>query len=286
MIVWPARGRVQAWADRLLPVDGGTHRASPLPEDTPAKRHPGRCACCKGCGSLLLAVLAWQILQRLSDIDALVRAMQGEWLVQESLRALPGVAADDFARLLVFGGLWTLAISWLLAGFIFRRKRDEGMALYVAYLLLIFPFGIGPGTRPTPLMETLSFLGIAMGILFLFIFPDGRFVPQSRRLRGALVALILLAPPIGYLFARALRPGGSTRRLGLRRLHLHYHSDNARRHRRPAIPLPPSIQLPWNGGRRAGSCWPWPCRFSFSSGSLYGLAAFQAAWASPNRCWP
>jgi signal transduction histidine kinase len=146
------------------------------------------------------------VLQRLLDIGALIRNMQGEWLVQESLRALP-VDPADFARLLVFGGLWTLGISWLLACFVFRRKKDEDMALYVAYLLLIFPFGVGPGTRPTPLIEALSFLGIAMGILFLFIFPDGRFVPQSRRWRSALVSLILLAPPLGYILARLLRPG-------------------------------------------------------------------------------
>ena len=208
LLVWPARGRLQVWADRLLPVDTESAHAvaAAAAEEHSEKRPPWPIRLLQGLWPLLLAVLAWQILQRVLDINVQVRAMQGEWLVQESLRALPGVAPADFARLIVFGSLWTLAISWLLGAFVFRRKRDDSMALYVAYLLLIFPFGVGPGTRPTPSMETLSFLGVAMGVLFLFIFPDGRFLPQSRHGRGALVALILLAPPLGYTIARLLLP--------------------------------------------------------------------------------
>ena len=209
LIVWPAHGRVQHWADRLLPVEGGTVRDSSLSSSAPgaARDVAWSMRVLQGIWVLLLVGLAWQILQRLLEVGALVNDMQGEWLVQESLRALPDVDPAGFARLLVFGGLWTLGISWLLAGYIFRRKRDDGMALYVAYMLLIIPFGIGPGTHPTPLIEALSFLGIAMGILFLFIFPDGRFVPQTQRWRGALVALFLLTPPLGYAISRLLNPG-------------------------------------------------------------------------------
>ena len=206
LLVWPARGRVQAWANHLLPVNTENTATSATTEESPMERPPWPMKLLQALWVLLLVLLAWQILQRIMETDALVRSMQGEWLVQESLRALPGVDPADFARMLVFGGLWTLAISWLLASFVFRRKKNDGMALYVAYLLLIFPFGVGPGTRPTPLIEVLSFLGLAMGVLFLFIFPDGLFVPESRRWRSALVALILLAPPLSYMFARFLRP--------------------------------------------------------------------------------
>ncbi len=77
-----------------------------------------------------------------------------------------------------------------VAALIFWRKSSDRQALFVALALLLF----GTATQPyalhalvaahsplRPLVDGLHFLGSASFSLFLFIFPDGRFVPRWTR---------------------------------------------------------------------------------------------------------
>jgi signal transduction histidine kinase len=189
--VGPLRAHFQRWADRLLPVR--------LPLDEVRQNRPvnvvsGPLRLLQAVWLLLAAFLVWSTILRFADFNRQVRLVQDEWLVQTSLAALPQVAGADFARLIAVSGIWTLMVSWATAGFVFWRKRDQGMALYTAYLLLLLPFGIGSGNQMVPWREFFSFTGMGLLFFFIFIFPDGRFVPRSWRRRIALLILFFLFP--------------------------------------------------------------------------------------------
>ena len=73
---------------------------------------------------------------------------------------------------------------------IFRRKPDGRMALFVSLALLTFGTASFPDTMKAlsvehPLWQwptaLLNFLGFALFALFLYVFPDGRFVPRWTR---------------------------------------------------------------------------------------------------------
>jgi len=77
-----------------------------------------------------------------------------------------------------------------IAGLIFWRRSADRMALFVALALLTFGTATFPGSmyalaaaKPAwwPPVAVLNFLGSASFGLFLFLFPDGRFVPRWTR---------------------------------------------------------------------------------------------------------
>jgi hypothetical protein len=94
-------------------------------------------------------------------------------------------AAYGIALEIVFASVFVV-----VAALIFWRKSSDRQALFVALALLLF----GTATQPyalhalvaahpplKPLVDGLHFLGSAFFSLFLFIFPDGRFVPRWTR---------------------------------------------------------------------------------------------------------
>lgn len=90
----------------------------------------------------------------------------------------------------------------LVAGFIFWRKSSDRQALFASLTLLLFgtatqPYAMHALVEAQPawgqLVDGLHFLGSASFSLFLFIFPDGHFVPRWTRW-VALVWIIWLLP--------------------------------------------------------------------------------------------
>jgi signal transduction histidine kinase len=94
-------------------------------------------------------------------------------------------AAYGIALELVFGLVFVV-----VAGLIFWRKSSDREALFVSLALLLFGTATQPyamqafvGTHPAwgLVVDSLHFLGSASFSLFLFIFPDGRFIPRWTR---------------------------------------------------------------------------------------------------------
>ena len=86
----------------------------------------------------------------------------------------------------------------VVAALIFWRKSSDPLALFVSLALLLFgtatqTFALSAliATHPSwgPLVDSLHFLGSASFSMFLFIFPDGHFVPRWTRW----VALVWIA---------------------------------------------------------------------------------------------
>ncbi|RPJ44161.1 MAG: hypothetical protein EHM21_10515 [Chloroflexi bacterium] len=123
--------------------------------------------------------------------------------IELSLLEKLGLSPGFFA---VYGIALEIAFALVfvvVAALIFWRKSSDRQALFVALALLLF----GTATQPYALhalvavrpalglpVDMLHFLGSASFSLFLFIFPDGRFVPRWTRW----VALVWIA----WLFPR------------------------------------------------------------------------------------
>lgn len=128
---------------------------------------------------------------------------------REGLRAAEGLGlpANFFAVVgvvaqAVFASLWCAVgavIFW-------QRSREPG-ALFVGLFLVVFGAATNPGdvidalAKVHPVLslpvQSVSFLGLALLILFFYIFPDGRFVP--RRSGWLALAWILVWAPTYFL---------------------------------------------------------------------------------------
>jgi signal transduction histidine kinase len=204
MVVSPLYGRIHKWVDRLIPVNRLPEADSPTTE-TPKPSWPMRLA--QFVWLLMLAYATWQMVAGLFSFEQLSQETMREWLVQESTRGFSTSTAENVGSVIVANGIWTLAISTATAVLIFWRKRNDRMALYVAFLLLLAPFGITPGnSNPGPIEQALSFIGIGILFFFPFVFPTGQFVPRSWKWRGMLVVTILFLPILFFALARLIRP--------------------------------------------------------------------------------
>jgi signal transduction histidine kinase len=116
------------------------------------------------------------------------------------LRALGdlGISLSSFAAYSVAMDVVFAAVCGAVAALIFWRKSDDRMALFVSLALLTFgtatfTFTMAALAVRHPTWETpvhfLHFLGAASFGLFLYLFPDGRFVPRWTRW----VALVWIA---------------------------------------------------------------------------------------------
>ena len=123
--------------------------------------------------------------------------------VELSLLVNLGVSPQFFAAYGITLDLILALVFLVVAALIFWQKSSDRQALFVASALLLF----GTATQPYTLsalvaahpswglpVDSLHFLGSASFSLFLFIFPDGRFLPRWTRW----VALIWIA----WLFPR------------------------------------------------------------------------------------
>jgi hypothetical protein len=97
-------------------------------------------------------------------------------------------------------------ISVGLAGLLFWRKRDDNMALFLSYFLLLFGVIMaGPLEAVARLVDNTLIATLAQGILMtlflplIYIFPSGKFVPRWSK--WLVVVTILITPPMMVLSA-------------------------------------------------------------------------------------
>lgn len=128
--------------------------------------------------------------------------------VQVGLAQL-GLSAGYYAVYYVAMQVVFAIVCLAIAGLVALRRLDDGTALFVSLLLVLL------GTTNHPNMRALSehypaltvpatlsvFLAFAAIVLFMFVFPDGRFVPSWARIPVGLCLAALLA---GWFF-----PGSS-----------------------------------------------------------------------------
>jgi hypothetical protein len=110
-----------------------------------------------------------------------------------------GFATDLLAAYFVAVEVAFMAVSFAIGAAIFWRRSDDRMALLVSLMLITFGASL---TVPYPLLdlpllwkfsaEAVSFIGITLLILFIYLFPDGRFVPPwTRWLAAAWIGLMV-----------------------------------------------------------------------------------------------
>jgi hypothetical protein len=101
-----------------------------------------------------------------------------------------GLSRDFFAAYGVALEVVFAVVYGAVAALIFWRKSADRLALFVALALLTFGTATFPVTMPALVaahptwrlpIPGLHFLGSASFILFLYLFPDGRFVPRWTR---------------------------------------------------------------------------------------------------------
>jgi hypothetical protein len=99
-----------------------------------------------------------------------------------------GLSVDLFAAYFAALEIAFVAVSAAIGAAIFWRKSEDRMALLVSLMLITLGASL---TVPYPLVdlpfvwrvsaEAVSFVGSASTILFLYLFPDGHFVPRWTR---------------------------------------------------------------------------------------------------------
>ena len=127
--------------------------------------------------------------------------------VRASLAQL-GLSTGFYAAYyVVLGAIFAIG-CFAIAAVIALRKPDEGMALFVSLFLVLLGAAYGPNAavleQLNPSLEIparfAQFLIIACQLLFLFVFPDGRFFPRW----GRAPVLVWIA----LVFVAMLAPGG------------------------------------------------------------------------------
>jgi hypothetical protein len=123
----------------------------------------------------------------------------------EQLQAL-GLTTKFWAGYIIALNLGAAAVSLAISGVIVARLPNNGMALFVAFMLLTFSTGtvasepLAALARAHPAWrlptEAVFFLGNAGVALWAYIFPDGRFVPGWSRWLAA--AWILISVPVHF----------------------------------------------------------------------------------------
>ncbi|MDP9351949.1 MAG: GAF domain-containing protein, partial [Chloroflexota bacterium] len=124
---------------------------------------------------------------------------------EQALREV-GITASFYAAYYTALGVVIALVYLAVASVLFWRKPSERIALLGAITLLVWgvfstTFTMGAATEVYPQwrfpLEYAQFLGLVSITLFLFLFPDGRFVPRWSRWL-ALTLLLLLMP--GYIW--------------------------------------------------------------------------------------
>jgi hypothetical protein len=132
-------------------------------------------------------------------------------LTTENARELGelGLSVSFFATYFVVVEAAFMAVSFAIGAIIFWRRSDDRMALLVSLMLITFGAGL---TVPYPLLdlpllwkaiaEAVSFIGVTLLALFLYLFPDGRFVPRWTRWLAA--TWIGFMVPVTFFFDSTL----------------------------------------------------------------------------------
>jgi signal transduction histidine kinase len=92
-----------------------------------------------------------------------------------------GLSVDFYANYYITITLISTMVWMVVAFVIFKHRSDDPMALFTALTLLLGVYGFG-ASQASGLMVFMVNLLTTMGsvciLLFLFVFPDGRFTPQ------------------------------------------------------------------------------------------------------------
>jgi len=125
-------------------------------------------------------------------------------IVQELHRM--NLSVDFYAVCFVILNFGFYFVWVVVAVVIFWRKSNDWMALLVALFLVLFPATQGLGSPADVgaaypslhiLTSFLDDLGWVSFLLFLYLFPDGRFVP---RWTAVLIFVVLVGPVLSALF--------------------------------------------------------------------------------------
>jgi hypothetical protein len=122
-----------------------------------------------------------------------------------------GISVDLFAAYFDALEVAFVAVSCAIGTAIFWRRSDDRMAFLVSLVLFMLGAAL---TVPYPLLdlplvwrvsgEAVSFIGSASLVLFLYLFPDGHFVPRCTRWL-ALVWIVGLMVPATFFYDPFLR---------------------------------------------------------------------------------
>jgi signal transduction histidine kinase len=165
--------------------------------------------------AVFILTLVYAVLHLTSG--AALQGVAGEWLVGLGLPAATATfSREAFFVYLVILRYVGLAVFWLVALLIFWRRSDDRIALYVAWLLLLMPISLALADGEGPWQTLIAFLGMALFLLLLFLFPDGRIIPRSPRGRIVLLTGLLATPFIALALLRTILPGYSSDEQGYR----------------------------------------------------------------------
>ena len=125
-------------------------------------------------------------------------------LTPEQLRAFEnlGLTSEFYAAYTVAVPVVTMLVFTAIATVIFWRRSEDRMALFGAFMLVVFggaaltsgtPQALA-GAHPTLLfpVRLLDYLGQVSFCIFFYVFPNGRFVPRWTRWLAVAVALLWL----------------------------------------------------------------------------------------------
>lgn len=178
---------------------------------TPSQRtahplHPGATAMRLQGGVLLLARGSWfagaivvlviffastpAYYSALHTVSATGLGLDGDQLTPDGLRHLLalGLSIDFYAAYMVVSKAIFVAAWFVVAGIIFWRKSDDRMAFFASFVLVIFSVSFIarstvdalPSGWWVPVQSVRFIAGMVIG-LFIYVFPDGRFVPRWTR---------------------------------------------------------------------------------------------------------
>ena len=177
--------------------------------------------------SLVLARATWVVLVALTlsvliaSVPAHLRQLltvSGEpqmWLqispVQERALLNLGLSLRSYAAYMLAMQIAVVAGFYGLSLLIFWRRSDDGMAIFVSLVAMLYgttsvPIGQALAGQTLPAwrvsVDLMNSVGWGAGLVLFYLFPDGRFVPRWTRWLAAIVATWVLVWP----FLPALNP--------------------------------------------------------------------------------
>jgi len=129
--------------------------------------------------TLALAIVVLSITARFNQLRQMMLPAEA------ALRQL-GLSTDFYAGYVLTIDLIFIVIFFVIAGVIFWRRSNDGMALLVS--LMLITFGIGESSIADGLVaarpiwrwptEAMQAFGMGSSLVLFYVFPDGRFVPR------------------------------------------------------------------------------------------------------------
>lgn len=165
---------------------------------------------------LTTLVSAAALLIVLALVPVNLKTIQGDWLVTSSYPAVERlVTLEMFALYIAILRYMAAAVMFISAGILLWFRSRMGIALLGAAMVSSWVpvFGLGGPVDSVPLPEpwkqvveftsfAILFSSILTLILFIFLFPGGRF-SSTRAGRGATLMIVLLVAGIVFLFSGA-----------------------------------------------------------------------------------